>query len=117
MITLMGDENLRLVLQTPESGRMDNPVAVALEATPRPALGFTVQPATAFRRKTGVRRTLAISKADAFFPTADHVSYTHNTKCCISRPLTNSLKLHTYWIVGNTSNRQSETWVWMQNRL
>ncbi len=46
MIALVRQKNLRLVSQTPKGGRMQNPVAVALEGAARRALRFVVKTAT-----------------------------------------------------------------------
>ncbi len=66
MIALMGDENLRLVLQAAKSGGMNDPVAVPLEWRAGRAFRLPHQTATAARRITGIGRAFAITKAYSF---------------------------------------------------
>jgi len=56
VITLVIDEDLRLVLQPAERRRMDDAVAVALERAARGILALGMQPAAALPRQGGVRR-------------------------------------------------------------
>src|SRR5690606_16015850 len=53
MVAVLGDEDLRLVLQPPEGGRVDDAVAVALEFGARRAGILLVKPAA---RLPGIRR-------------------------------------------------------------
>ena len=55
-ITFMIDEDLRLVLQTAKSSRMDDPVAVALKASTCRTVWLVKQPSAAVFRPTGVDR-------------------------------------------------------------
>ena len=48
MVALMRDEDLRLVHQPPERGRMENAVAVALKRRAHPVLRLAMEPAAAF---------------------------------------------------------------------
>jgi hypothetical protein len=50
VIALMIDEHLGLVLEAAKSGAVNDAVAVALEARPRPALWLGVQPAATLLR-------------------------------------------------------------------
>ena len=62
MIALVIDEDLGLVLQAAERGRMDDAVAVALEAGAGRALGLGMEPAAALLR--GGRRKRRASPAN-----------------------------------------------------
>ena len=48
VITVLGDEDLRLVLQPTEGGRMDDPVTIALELGARRARPLLIEPSTRF---------------------------------------------------------------------
>ncbi len=56
VVALVENEDLGLVLETAERGRMDDTVAIAAKSAPRPALGLGMKPATAPLRIAGVRR-------------------------------------------------------------
>jgi hypothetical protein len=56
VIAMGGNEDLRLMFQAPKSGRVDDPVAVALETTAAAAFGFGMQPTAAIFRPRRKRR-------------------------------------------------------------
>ena len=56
MVALVEDENLGLVLEPAEGGRVDDAVAVAAEGAAAFAGGLGVEPAAALLRIAGVRR-------------------------------------------------------------
>jgi hypothetical protein len=67
VVALRGDEDLRLVAETPERLRVDDPVAVALEARPEWVELFGPLAALARGRQRGVRRKrLALDALDPF---------------------------------------------------
>src|SRR5690606_634033 len=68
MVALMGDENLRLVLQATKGGGMDDAVAVALEGRARRAFGFRVKTAARAHRVAGIGRAGPIAEADLCKP-------------------------------------------------
>ena len=73
MVALVGDENLRLVLEPAEGGRMDDAVAVTLERRAGWAHALVEQAATAFCRIAGPGRARPVAETDvAQFSFADH---------------------------------------------
>jgi hypothetical protein len=59
VVAFVIDENLGFVGETPEGGRMDNPVAIPPERIPACAGRLDVAPAPALRRIGGINRSLA----------------------------------------------------------
>jgi hypothetical protein len=64
MVALMGDEDLRLVLEPAKGRGMDDAVAVALEGRAGAAFGFRHQPAARARRIGRIDRARPVSEAD-----------------------------------------------------
>ncbi len=64
VVSLMGDEDLRLVLQPPEGGRMDDTVAVALERRAGGALGFDVETPARRRRIARIGSARPVAETD-----------------------------------------------------
>ena len=60
VIALGSDEDLRLVLQTPERLGVHDAVTVALERRAQPAIGFGLDPARRIRARRGVREDLLL---------------------------------------------------------
>jgi len=59
VIAFVIDENLRFVGETPERGRVDDPVAIPPEGIPARTGRLGVAPAPALRRIGGINRSLA----------------------------------------------------------
>src|SRR5262249_26342812 len=63
VVALVGDEDLRLVLQPAEGSRMDDAVAIALERRACGAFGLMVETAARARRIGGIGRTRTVAEA------------------------------------------------------
>ncbi len=96
MIAVLRDEDLRLVLQTAKSRRMDDAVAIALKFGTRGAAAFGIKPSA--RRPRGLPRwapcPLAVSKTQRL-PVDLHFSPSFNVAQHLA-PLTPHRALHTY---------------------
>ena len=64
VIALIGDEDLRLVLQPAKGSRVDDAVAVALERRARRAFRLVVEAAARARRIGGIERARAVAETD-----------------------------------------------------
>ncbi len=67
MVALVEHEHLRLVLEPPERGGMDDPVAIAPERAAGPARRLRKQPAAAGIGVAAIRRTGAAIPTDTIF--------------------------------------------------
>src|SRR5690606_5695999 len=64
VVALVRNEDLRLVLQPPEGGRMDDAVAVALEGCPRRAFRLVIEAAAAPGGVACIGRARPVAEAD-----------------------------------------------------